>query len=268
MRYARPDRTERNARQRRRDERSLATFPQHPTDRADDADIAGAAAEIAAEFESNARFIGFGYARDDIARRYQHRRRAEAALQPVLLGKSPAQRRHDRVVIQALYGGDHGSIAHHRIRDARTRRLTVDQNGAGAAYSLLATQMRAGKVHLLAQKVREMHSRLDGLHHLSPVHSEADRFHAPAAWSSARARTAACWRRVAQSVMPCRSNKRVTAIASKPVPSVRLISRASVTMIGRPRVAPMTARKLLRSRSSTTAPIARANSPALRQSLL
>src|SRR4051812_30758872 len=177
MRYARPDRTERNARQRRRDERSLATFPQHPTDRADDADITGAAAEVAAEFESNARFIGFGYARDDIARRHQHRRRAEAALQTMLLRKSSAQRRHDRVVVQALYGGDHGSVAHHGIRDARTRRLTVDQKGAGAAYPLLATQMRAGKIHLVAQKVREMRPRLDGLDHLSSVHSEADRFH-------------------------------------------------------------------------------------------
>ncbi len=110
----------------------------------------------------------------------------------MLLGKSTAQRRHDRVVVKALDGCDRSAVAHHGIGDARARRLTVDQKCAGAADPLLAAQMGAGEVQLLAQKVREMRPRLDALDDGPPVHHELDRFHAPVAWSSARARTAMC----------------------------------------------------------------------------
>jgi hypothetical protein len=112
-RPTRTDRTERRTWRRQRGECSLAAFLQDSADGADNADIAGTATQVAAELEPDARVIGSGHTRYDIACRHQHRRRAKAALQSMLLGKRPAQRRHDGIVVEAFDGSDRGAIAHH-----------------------------------------------------------------------------------------------------------------------------------------------------------
>ena len=51
---------------------------------------------------------------------------------------------------------DLGAVAGDREGDAGARRRAVDQHGAGAADAVLAAEMRAGEVALLAQEVGEM----------------------------------------------------------------------------------------------------------------
>src|SRR5437660_801743 len=46
-------------------------------------------------------------------------------------------------------------------REAAARGMAVDQHRAGAADAVLAAEMRAGQLQLLAQKIRQMLARLD-----------------------------------------------------------------------------------------------------------
>ena len=55
------------------------------------------------------------------------------------------------------------SVAEDGKGDARARRLTVDQQRAGAAGALFAAQVCGGQIELLAQKIRKMHAWLDAL---------------------------------------------------------------------------------------------------------
>src|SRR5262245_2475006 len=250
--------------------RAGATLLQYAADGTHDADISGAATQVAAELEADAPLVGVGKARDDVARRDQHCRRAESALQTMLGHECPPQRDHDRVVLQSFDRRDLRALAQDRIGDARPRRLAVDQQRARTARALLAAKMRAGQTEPFAQQVGEVHARLYGLDDRDGVDGEPDGFHWAIAWAAARAR-AVMWRR-AGVVRPARSSRSLAALSSRrtAAPGCGIpphIARASSTTTGRPCVAPMTALKQSRSPSSNTAPLASANSPALRHTL-
>src|SRR5437764_10313432 len=125
---------------------ALPPLRQHPFDRPDDPDIAGAAAEIAAELAPDPRLVRLGQAGDDVARRGQHARRAEAALERVLGGEGGAELRHYRVVVEALDRADLRPVAGDRQGDAGARRGAVDHHRAGTADAVLAAEMRAGEM--------------------------------------------------------------------------------------------------------------------------
>src|SRR5712671_182864 len=80
-------------------------------DGGDDVGIAGAAADIAGEAVADLALRTGTTAADQIPRGDQHRRRAEAALQPVALMKTPAQRFDDSVAGETLDGFDLALIA-------------------------------------------------------------------------------------------------------------------------------------------------------------
>src|SRR5437016_5082650 len=61
---------------------------------------------------------------------------------------------------QAFHSEKLGAVRLHGKHNAGTYRLTAHENRASAAYSVLAAQMGAGEIQLLAQKVRQRHSDL------------------------------------------------------------------------------------------------------------
>jgi hypothetical protein len=88
-------------------------------------------------------------------------RRAEAALQRVVLAEGLLQRREIIVVGQSLDGDDLAAFGLDREDQAGAYRLAVHQHGAGAADAVLAANVSAGEAKLVAQTIRESQPRLD-----------------------------------------------------------------------------------------------------------
>ena len=135
---------------------ALAPGGDDASDRPHDPDIAGAAAKVAAETQPDTPLVGLTKAKNQIAGGDQHSGRAESALQCVLPVEGGAQLDCDLIVIQPLDGRDVGAAAGAGEGDARADRLAVDEQGAGPANPMLATQMRAREVERFAQEVGEM----------------------------------------------------------------------------------------------------------------
>src|SRR5581483_7566087 len=209
-------------------------FRQHARDRAHDPGIAGAAAEIAAELEADARGVGVREPAHDVARGHQHAGRAVAALEPVLGLEGGAKPRGNRILVEPLDGADLAPLAGERQGDAGARRRIVDQQGAGAADAVLAADMRAGQELLLAQEIGEAGARLDHRADRGAVDREAKRLHAAASASARRSATRWTPRSIGSSA-PRRSASAASATAS---PS---------SSTGLPPVAPMTARRIWRA---------------------
>src|ERR1700730_9153069 len=122
-------------------------------DRSDDVGVAGATADVAGEPLADLTLRPRALPQDQVARSDQHRRRAVAALQCVVLVKIPPQRRDDRVSPKALNGSDFALVAGDCEHQARARRLAVDEDRASAADAVLAAEMRAGQIAALAYEI-------------------------------------------------------------------------------------------------------------------
>ncbi len=83
----------------------------------------------------------------------------------------------DLVVIETLHGGDAGALAHRSKRDAGAGRNAIDQQGAGATDTVLATDMRARQILRFAQKVGEMGSRFNNCRGRRAVYNKRDLVH-------------------------------------------------------------------------------------------
>ena len=66
-------------------------------------------------------------------------------------------------------------IGLNRQHDARARGLTVEQNRAGAAHAVLASDMGAGQTEILPDKIAEQQPRLHVTLVLDAVHTHSDR---------------------------------------------------------------------------------------------
>ena len=185
----------------------MRALRQHVLNRRHDADIAGAAAEIARQLFADARLVGLGQAGDDVISGSQHAGRAIAALQRVMTAEGIAQQRHHRVVVEALHRAHVRAGAGDGVAQARTHRTAVDHHGAGAADAVLAAEMGAGEIELLAHEVGEMRARRDGPGHFGAVDAERERTHATP--SPLCARTMA--RRSAATCSACDSSERCGA---------------------------------------------------------
>ena len=115
-----------------------------------------------------------GLARQQFGRRDQHARRAVAALQRVALAERRLQVGDLAAVGYALDRLDRAAVGLHRERQARPHDLAVDAHRARPAHAVLAADMRAGEPHLIAQEVRQMRARLDGLGDGLAVEGEGD----------------------------------------------------------------------------------------------
>src|SRR5262245_2922310 len=94
-------------------------------------------------------------------RRHDHPRRAEAALQPVAVPESLLHRMQIPVRCQPLDRSDGGAVGLHREYRARLDRLAVHQHRAGAANAGLAADVGAGQSKAIAQVVNQQETRFD-----------------------------------------------------------------------------------------------------------
>src|SRR5262249_20639565 len=118
-----------------------------------------------------------------------------------------------------------------------------------------AAEMRAGEEAGLAQEIREAGTRLDLGRDRRAVDSEREKHQA--ACASARLSATACWRRSTAS--------RPLSVSADSTASGAALSPSSSP--GGPPTAPITARRMPRAASTSTAAMAKANSPGLRQAL-
>ncbi len=111
----------------------------------DDFAIAGAAAEHAGQSLPYFRLAGRRCARQQVGRRHQHPRRADAALRGPLSEEGGLQRSQIFVLRQA-FDGYHGSGVHPGDRDEAGAQLpAIHQDGAGAAIAGVAADLGSGQ---------------------------------------------------------------------------------------------------------------------------
>src|SRR5262249_26796697 len=113
----------------------------------------------------------------DVARRDQHARRAEPALQTMLTREGRAQVLHDGIVLESFDRLHRKTVGLNHIGDAGARRLVVDQHGASAADAVFEAEMGPRTPAPLPQESGEMGARLARALDLPPVHAERDRHH-------------------------------------------------------------------------------------------
>src|SRR5262249_14059423 len=112
-------------------------------DRLDDPLVARAAAEVAAQCVPDLLVARRAVAGEEIRRRQDHPRRAEAALEPVVLDERALDRVQFAVAPEAFDGGDLTSLGLPGENRAALRRPAVDEDRAGPALARVAADVRA-----------------------------------------------------------------------------------------------------------------------------
>src|SRR5689334_2359336 len=131
-----------------------------PLDRLDDVVVAGAPAEVAFQLVTDLLLARRRVALQHLAGGHDHARRAEAALQTVLLPEALLDGMQLTVLGQALDRGDLGAVGLHGEQGARLHRLAVHEDGAGAALAGVAADVGACQPDRLADVVDEQQARL------------------------------------------------------------------------------------------------------------
>ena len=146
-----------------------------PADGPHDVHVTGAPAEVARQPDADLLVTRPRVLLEERADRHQDARRAEAALQPVLLVKRLLNRMQALGIgRQALDGGDLSPVDLDRHEQARPHRLAVEQDGAGAADAVLAAHVRPRQAQSRAQEIAEEEPRRHGFSALAPVHPHAN----------------------------------------------------------------------------------------------
>src|SRR5215471_1161470 len=104
-------------------------------------------------------FIGLRIVAGELGQCHQDPRRAIAALQTMLDPEGVLQRTERAVAAQSLDGGDPPRLGLGSEHEATARRSIVDENGTGAAHAVLAAELGAGQMELVAKTVGECRSR-------------------------------------------------------------------------------------------------------------
>ena len=123
--------------------------------------VSGAAADVPRERPADLLLGGARVLGEQRHRGQHHPRRAEAALEPVLLVEPRLDRVELRALGEPLDRGDLAAVRLHREHRARLRRHAVHEDGAGAAARRVASDVGAGEAERLAQEVDEQEPRLD-----------------------------------------------------------------------------------------------------------
>src|SRR5258706_4037773 len=127
----------------------------------DDIHVARAAAQVPADGLADLLLARIPVAYEERARGHQHARRAEAALQTVLLGEALLHRMELAALLQALDRGDLRAVGLHREHGAGFDWLAVEVHRAGAAVARIAAGMRARHPEHFADQVHAQKARLD-----------------------------------------------------------------------------------------------------------
>src|SRR5258707_5473035 len=141
----------------------------------DDVHVARAAAQVPADGLADLLLARILVAYEERARGHQHARRAEAALQTVLLGEALLHRMELAALLQALDRGDLRAVGLHREHGAGFDRLAVEVHRAGAAVARIAADMRGRHPEHFPGQGHQAKGRAD----FPPAHPRADRFGDP-----------------------------------------------------------------------------------------
>src|ERR1700744_1469758 len=145
-----------------------------PEHRLHDVLVAGAAAQVARYRPPHVFLGGIGVAVEQVLGRHHHARRAEPALQAVLLPETLL----DRVQLagrgQALHGGDVTAVDLDRQHRAGLDRPAVDQHRAGTAVGRVTAAVGAGQPGAPADQVGQQQPGLDLGRLLGAVEPEPD----------------------------------------------------------------------------------------------
>ena len=117
---------------------------------------------------------GLGILREQVARGEDHARRAEAALQPVLLPERVLQRMELAVLREALDRRDLRAVGLDREDRAGLHGLAVEEHRARAALAGVAADVGAGQAEGFAEVVDEEEPRLDRMLSLDAVDGDRD----------------------------------------------------------------------------------------------
>ncbi len=153
--------------------------PLRRIDRLDDVVVAGAAAEIALQPVPD---LVLRHALrvhvHQVDRAHHHARRAEAALQRVVLAEHLLHGMQRAVRGgQALDGGDRAALRLHGQHGAALHAVAVDMDDARAALAGVAADMGAGQAQLLAQQLHQQRAAFDLDRVWRAVHRQADLGH-------------------------------------------------------------------------------------------
>ena len=130
--------------------------------RFDDVVIARAAADIAFELFADRVLVELrALAVDDVDRRHDHARRAEAALQAVIVLERLLHRMQLAALGEPFDRRDVRASQRGREHGAGLDRASVDMDDAGAALRGVAADMRAGQAEILAQELHQQRARVD-----------------------------------------------------------------------------------------------------------
>src|SRR5207249_7653564 len=152
---------------------SLLTF-RRPLHRLKDVLIARAAAEVPFQALANFLTARVRIARKELVRGEYHARRAEAALQTVLLPKALLERMELALGREALDCGQFGAVGLDGKHRARLDGLLVHQNRAGAANRSLAADVSPGEPRHFTQVVDQQEPRLNLVLAPRSVNSDAN----------------------------------------------------------------------------------------------
>ncbi len=127
----------------------------------DDRRIARAPADVARQHVADLALVGRRHLAQEMRRRAQDAR----ACRTRIAGRGGrAKARCSALSVpgsgEPLDGDDVGAVGLHRVLRAAAHRAAVDQDGAGAAHAVLAADMHAECLQLVAQEIAEQHARL------------------------------------------------------------------------------------------------------------
>ena len=227
--------------------------------RGDDPLIAGAAAQIAGDGDPHLLLGGIGIVAQELDQRGEHPRRAEPALQPMMLVKRLLQR--VQLLLRgrdALDGQNLVPVCLNRQHQARARRAAVEQDRAGSAHAVLAAEMGAGQAELVAHEIGQRPAHL----YLLLVALAVDRQRDLSRLAHVASLMCSAWRRSARARMrlieraPRQHGRQMLAIGGRSVHVVdRLELAATLAGIAEQRLArPPRRRASARPRARAPAP--------------
>jgi hypothetical protein len=130
--------------------------------RAHDVDVTRAHAKITAEADAYFFVTRISVIVQQFDGRQDHPRRAKPALQGMVLLKCQLQRMEFSLRPNPFDGGDFATVGLGGKEQARAHRAAVEQNGARAAHTMLATYMSSDQAEIVAQKINQRAARLHG----------------------------------------------------------------------------------------------------------
>src|SRR6266849_424352 len=139
--------------------------------RAHDVAVAGTAADIAGEAVADFALGRVRVLLEQVADSHDHPRRAEAALQGVVLMEGRLNRMQCAAGRETFDRRDPGSVGHHSENRAGFDGLSIDIDGAGAALRRVATDVGSCKAEIVSEQMNQKFARFDrrGLTHAIDV---------------------------------------------------------------------------------------------------